>query len=132
MNQLGAVASLDTANRLSTLVASKRISRGIIPELYLNTFTIASVDNIDILQSHVIVSSTDATRSWHGTSVQCVQPRPNFNTLTTEETIPSGKHSRSSPIASPLPQSRDKRRRRTLTEFASPHTQLVLPSEPCS
>ncbi len=45
MNRVGAVASLDTANRLSTLVATERISRGIIPELHLNTLTVASIHN---------------------------------------------------------------------------------------
>ena len=130
MNRVEAVASLNTANRLSTLVASQRVSRGIIPELHLNTLTIASVDNIDILQPHSLVSCTDATRSWHGTSVQCVQPRSSFNILSSEETVPLGKHCRSSSISSPVPESRKKRRRRTFTESSPPHTQFVLPSQP--
>ena len=58
LNRVGAVASLDTVNRLNTQVAVRR------GKLKPDAFTIASVDNIDILQPHAAVSSTDATR-WH-------------------------------------------------------------------
>ena len=84
----------------------------------------------DILQPHAFVSCTDASRSWHGTSVQCVQPLPMTAVLEEEELIPSGstrKHPSSSPIASPVPVERRKRRRRTLTELSSPHTSLIIP-----
>lgn len=80
MNRIGAVACVDTANRLSTQVAQDRIVHSIHTALYPNTLTVVSIDNIDILQPHAIVSCTDATRSWHGTSVQCTQPRPQSQT----------------------------------------------------
>ena len=48
-------------------------------------FSIASVDNIDILQPFTTVSALDATRSWHGTSVHIMQPVPLTGTLTEEE-----------------------------------------------
>ena len=130
LNRVGAVASLDTVNRLNTQVAVKRRTQGIISELKPDAFTIVSVDNIDILQPHAAVSSTDATRSWHGISEQCVQPRPSFNVLGSEERLPTRKHPVSSPIHSPLPQQRHKRRRRTFTELPSPHTNVALPIQP--
>ncbi len=131
-NRIGAVASLDTSSRLSTMVVHERLIRGPERELFPNTLTVASVDNIDILQPYAMVSSTDATRSWHGTSVQCTQPMPKSCSLSSEDLVSRresqiGKHPASSPIASPLPLARAKRRRRTLTKQASPHTQMVVP-----
>ncbi len=76
MNRIGAVASLDTSNRLATHVVQTRLVKGIKPSLIPNALTIVSVDNIDILQPHAVVSSLDATRSWHGTSIQVMQPMP--------------------------------------------------------
>ncbi len=130
-NRIGAAASLDTSQRLSTQVVQTRVVQGIKPDLVEKGFTIVSVDNIDILQRHAFVSSTDASRSWHGTSVQCVQPLP-LSSLTGEEILPLSssvveKHPASSPIASPIPVEKAKRRCRTLAERSSPHTTLVMP-----
>lgn len=44
--------------------------------------TVVSTDNIDILQSHAAVSTSC---SWHGTSVQCMQPLPLTGQLCAEE-----------------------------------------------
>ena len=60
-NKLGIVASLDTSSRLGTHVVEKRIVEGIRPSLQ---FGIATIDNVDILQSHAVVSSLDATRNF--------------------------------------------------------------------
>ena len=74
----------------------------------MRTLSIVSVDNIDILQPHAFVSYTDASRSWHGTSVQCAQPLPVTGVLQQEELTTTIQHSRSrkhpatSPIASPV------------------------------
>jgi len=76
LNRLGATASVDTVNRLATHVVHTRLSEGITSELQPLKLSIVSVDNIYIMQFHVFVSSQDATRSWLGTSVQCVQPLP--------------------------------------------------------
>ena len=54
---------------------------GVKFDLEPNMFTAISIDNIDILQPFSFVSSLDATRSWHGTSVQCVQPHPSSGHL---------------------------------------------------
>ncbi len=77
INRIGACASLDTANRLSTMVVHDRIYRGILLlELNFNTLSVITIDNVDILQTHAMVSTLDATQSWHGTSIQCVQHMP--------------------------------------------------------
>ena len=87
---------------------------------------VVSIDNVDILQPHSFVSNTDATRSWHGTSVQCIQPLPHTCTVSNEEIkdhpIRARKHPHSSPIASPIPVVKHKRQWRTLKEIPSPHS----------
>ncbi len=136
LNRLGAVASIDTANRLATHIVQTRLSRGIKPDLQPQKFTAVSIDNIDILQSHGFVSCQDATRSWHGTSVQCVQPLPFSGHLTPEDLLThvpqdtgnTRKRLPTSPAGTPIPTEKHKRRRRTLTEQASPHTGLVNPT----
>lgn len=92
-----------------------------------------SIDNIDILKFHVFVSSTDGTRSWHGTSIQCTQPLPlsawllnDENTTAVVQTAGS-KHVASSPVVSPIPVKKSKCRRRTITEQPSLHTRIDIP-----
>ena len=50
------------------------MSRGVLQDLDLNLFTVASVDNINFLQRHSFVYSGDQSRSWHGTTTQITQP----------------------------------------------------------
>ena len=126
LNRVGAVSSLDTNSRLATMVVQQRLKRGIEPELEPNKFTVISVDNIDILQSHAMVSSLDATCSWHGTSIQCVQPLPLSATLTQNELfqVNSRKRALESPEVLPAP----KRHQRTITEGSSPQSNAALPT----
>ena len=56
-------------------VSTKRKSDGLLKDLDSSTFTIATTDNIDFLQSHASVYAGSQYRSWHGTSVQVVQPQ---------------------------------------------------------
>ena len=70
-NRFGMVSSLDTNNRIATYIVQKRIIGGIKPSMEFGMLTVVSIDNIDILQPNAVVSALDATRSWHGTSVQC-------------------------------------------------------------
>ena len=131
LNRVGAIASIDTHQRLATQVVQERIAQGVLPHIDEKALSIVSVDNIDILQPHAFVSCTDATRSWHGTSVQCMQPLPLTGILEVEDINVlhhphSRKHYATSPTASPVPTEKSKRRRRTLTELFSPHTSLSV------
>lgn len=74
----------------------------------------------------------DVTRSWHGTSVQCTQPLPHSGHLTVDDVLAlptdssrHNKHMHTPPVGTPVAREKHKRRRRTLTEHASPHTSLV-------
>ena len=126
MNHLGVGVSEDTYARISTYIAKQRLLRGIRFELQPNTLNIVSIDNIDILLPHSMVSSMQSHRSWHGTSVQCVQPKPSFKTACLSEI--SRKRECSSPAASPVVKQLRKRAR-TLTEcVGTKHVTLELPS----
>ena len=76
LNKLGAVASADTLNRHICSVSVQGKMDGLLKDLNSESFTVASTDNIDFLQSHAAVYSGSQHRSWHGTSVQVVQPQP--------------------------------------------------------
>ena len=76
------MASIETVNRLAVKVVEDKLKRGISSYLAQDKFTVVTVDNVDILQPYAFVSTLDATRSWHGTSVQCIQPLPHSGNLT--------------------------------------------------
>ena len=131
LNRVGAIASIDTHQRLATQVVEERISQGVISHINKEALSIVSVDNIDILQPHAFVSCMDATRSWHEISVQCMQPLPITGLLEAEDKnepqmYTPHKHLASSPTESPVPVEKSKHRRRTLTESHSPHTTLSV------
>ena len=74
LNRVGAVASTDTHHRYVQYQVQKRISEGLTHSLDKRQFTVVSIDNIDFLQSSAFVYCGDQSRSWHGTTVQAVQP----------------------------------------------------------
>ena len=78
LNCLGITASLETLKRHIHNVSEIRKQTGIDGLLVDKdkAFTIASADNIDFLSSYAAVYSGCQHRSWHATSVQLVQPRP--------------------------------------------------------
>ena len=75
LNRLGAVASRDTLDRHIVNVSTQRKAKGLLKSLESNVFTVATTDNIDFLQSGASVYVGNQSRSWHGTSVQVVQPQ---------------------------------------------------------
>ena len=83
-----------------------------------NSFTVASADNLDYLHSYARVYSGEQKCSWHGTTVQVVQPQPLFltdcsaNSTPVKENNTEG-HSRSEAVLS-------KRLYSTLTPVNSP------------
>lgn len=76
LNRLGVTASLDTLKRHIHSISEKRKQAGIDWLLVDKAFTVASADNIDFLSSYAAVYAGCQHRSWHATSVQLIQPRP--------------------------------------------------------
>ena len=75
LNRFGAVACVDTHRRYVQYQIKQKVSSGFLSDLNMDRFTIASVDNINFLQSHSFVYCGDQSRSWHGTTMQVVQPK---------------------------------------------------------
>ena len=74
LNRLGVCSSADTLARSIQYRVQEREQRGPEQECSPNSFTVISADNIDFLHSHARVFHGNQTRSWHGTTVQAVQP----------------------------------------------------------
>ena len=76
LNRLGVCASADTLARfIKCKVDSPMLTQFINPD----GFMVVSADNIDFLHSYVRVFKGNQNSSWHGTSVQVVQPIPSLS-----------------------------------------------------
>ena len=85
LNRLGCVNSPDTHDRFVTQHAEAKHQSSTWDEIPPTIFTVASVDNFDMLQSYSAVYCGDQQHSYHGTTIQLVQPDP--NSITTNETV---------------------------------------------
>ena len=81
LNRLGCVNSPDTHDKFVIQHAEANRESSMWNDLPSETFTIASVDNFDVLQSYSAVYCGDQQRSYHGTTIQLVQPDPNIFTM---------------------------------------------------
>ena len=66
----------DTLDRFLEEVKESRSANNKLSTLHKSSFTILSVDNVDVLASYAAVTSKGFARSWHGTSIMAQQTKP--------------------------------------------------------
>ena len=71
-NQFGISSSVDTHDRYVTEIVEMQRKQTLWNSFPKNYFTVASVDNFDMLQSHAAVYCGDQSRSYHGTTIQII------------------------------------------------------------
>ena len=76
LNRLGVCVSADTHARYVQYRVQKSKEEGPMSGYPDNAFTIASTDNLDFVHSHARVYCGKQQSSWHGTTIQLVQPQP--------------------------------------------------------
>ena len=79
LNRLGMCSSADTLARSIQYRVQEHEHRGPEQECHPRSRTIVSADNIDFLHSYTQVLCGNQTSSWHGTTVQAVQPKPSLH-----------------------------------------------------
>ncbi len=78
LNRLGICSSLDTLSRVIQQHVKMREHKGPEQELCSSAMIIVSADNIDFLHKYAHNFCGRQSTSWHGTTVQIVQPRPSL------------------------------------------------------
>ena len=76
LNRLGVCASADTHARYVQFRIKNSLLEGIMSRYPQNAFTVVSVDNLDFIHSFARVYCGKQQLSWHGTTMQIVQPQP--------------------------------------------------------
>ncbi len=76
MNRLGVLNSSDVHDAFVAKKAEEEKGKKLWDCLDPEIFTIASADNFDLLKSHAAVFCGNQYRSFHGTTIQVVQPNP--------------------------------------------------------
>ena len=87
LNRLGVCSSADTLYRSVQYRVQEREQRGAEQECSPNSFTVISANNIDFLHNYARVFYGNQTRSWNGTTVQAVQPKPSIHAPPITEAI---------------------------------------------
>ena len=88
LNRLGVCASADTLSRFVQYKAST-FSKNKLKSLSPDSFTVVSADNIDFMHSFARVLCGSQTSSWHGTTVQAIQPLPYLSAHETPDSNPA-------------------------------------------
>ena len=78
LNRLGICCSADTLARSIQHRVKERETKGPEQECCRDSITFISADNIDFLHSYAQVFCGNQSSSWHGTTVQAVQPSPSL------------------------------------------------------
>lgn len=76
LNWLGVYFSADTHARYVQYRVQKRKEEGPMNPYPTNTLTVFSIDNVDYIHSYARVYCGKQMSSWHGTTIQVVQPQP--------------------------------------------------------
>ena len=126
LNRLGCTSSSDTHDRLVTQYAEARRQESIWDVMSKQVFTIASVDNFDVLKSYSAVYCGGQNRSYHKTIIQLVQPDssilyPNQPFISTQERANMVTELAGGAAAMPLPLDNILTRRRSSSPENFPH-----------
>ena len=124
-NRLGVCVSFDTLLRHIQGKVEEVRCKGLLQGLDPRVLTMFTVDNIDFLHSHAQVFSGNQHLSWHGTTVQAVQPKPSLQTSACPSTRRRS-HALLSPYNSPDKQCTQSPVRKKLRGRARTGTELRL------